>query len=316
MITFSDHFRPQRDIISNLLLIEGEEPKTTYYCQKNIDYPWTKEELEDWYNISFRSFPLFTSEKSDEVIIHNTFLRTYRKYHKMDPLKDTQKELRKEVDGMERAGLLLDLEEFIGERIENIFHDFVQAMLILKNGPVFACIHDDLIIMKNLLVFYKEVRKSENIQLNFFHNISIPKSVADQMTDVLIILLTDRVKMCEPDYNVYGSSVVQLTSQNNFKIEWLASQQEFAELIHELTNKGYMALPAKGYSMQARNLVEIFDFTASQRKPNPNIANNILTLLKPVFDKDQKKDTYSYLKPDYVQKFNNIPGHVPKKTKK
>lgn len=316
MITFSDHFRSQREIISNLLLIEGEEPKTTYYWQKDTDYPWTKEELDEWYNISFRSFPLYTSEKSDEVIIHNTFLRTYRTYHKMDPLKGTQRELRKEVDGMERASLLLDLEEFIGERIENIFHDFAQAIKALKDGPVFACIHDDLIVMKNLLKFYKNVRKSEDIQLNFFHRISIPKGVADQMTDVLIILLTDRIKMHEPDYNSAESSVVQLTSQNNFKIEWLASQQEFAELIHELTNKGYITLPAKGYSMQARNLVEIFDFTASQRKANSNIANNILTLLKPVFDKDQKKDTYSYLKPGYVQKFNNIPAYVAKKTKK
>ena len=168
MITFSDHFSPQREKISDLLLIEGEEPKTTYYCHKDTNYPWTKEELEDWYNISFRSFPLYTSEKSDEVVIPNTFLRTYRKYHKMEPIKDTQQELRKEVDGMDRASLLLDLEEFIGEWTTNIYHDFAQAINALKNGPVFACIHDDLIVMKNLLKFYKEVRKSNEIQLNFF----------------------------------------------------------------------------------------------------------------------------------------------------
>lgn len=63
MITFSDHFKPQREIISNLLLVEGEEPKTTYYAYKDMDYPWTKEELDEWYRISFKSFPLYTSEK-------------------------------------------------------------------------------------------------------------------------------------------------------------------------------------------------------------------------------------------------------------
>jgi hypothetical protein len=316
MITFSDHFYPQREIINNLLLVEGEEPKTTYYYQKETDYPWDKEELEKWHDVSFKSFPLYTSGKSDEVIIKNTFLSTYRKYHKMEPLKYTQKELRKEVDGMERASLLLDLEEFIVEWIDNLFHDFAYAINALKNSPVFACIHDDLIVMKNLLKFYTDVRKSEDVQLIFFHRLTIPKSVADQMTHVLIILLTDRIKMYEPDYNSAEPTTLQPTDKNNFKIEWLASQQEFAELIHELTNKGYIALPAVGYSMQASNLVKMFDFSTSYRKTNPNIANNILTLLKPIHDKDEKKETYGYLKPGYVRKFNKIPHCTSKKRNK
>lgn len=77
--------------------------------------------------------------------IPNSFLRTYRKYHKMEPIKETQKEHRKEVEGMDRASLLLDLEEFIGEWTENIFHDFAEAVNALKNGPVFACVHENLL---------------------------------------------------------------------------------------------------------------------------------------------------------------------------
>ncbi|HVW94382.1 MAG TPA: hypothetical protein VHA56_00270 [Mucilaginibacter sp.] len=312
MITFSDHFRPQQETISHLLLVEGKQPKTTYYCHKQTDYPWDKEELDKWYRVNFKSFPLYTSEQSNEVVIPNTFQRTYRKYHGNEAIKDTQKELRKEVDGMERDGLLLDLEEYIGEWIDNIYHDFAEAINALKAGPVFACIHDDLIVMKNLLKFYQEVRQNEGIQLNFFHNIALPKAVADQMTDVLIILLTDRIGMCEPIYRA-GTTTSQVTSQDRFKIAWLASQQEFVELIHELTNKGYMALPDKGYSLQARKLAEMFDFTASQRKADANIANNLLTLLKPVFDKKLKKYTYSYDKPGYVKRFDRIPVYAPKK---
>jgi hypothetical protein len=316
MITFTDHFEPQRAVIKNLLLTEGEEPKTTYYCHKDIDYPWDKEELDKWYDVSFRSFPLYTSGKSDEVVIPNTFLQTYRKYHKMELLKDTQKERRKEVDGMDRISLLLDLEEFITERIDNTFHDFALAIESLKKGPVFACVHDELIVMKNLLDFYTDVRKSDELQLNFFHNITMPKGVADEMTEVLIIILTDRIKMHEPAYNAGAPSILQASAPNNFKIEWLASQQEFAELVHELTNKGYIALPAVGYSMQASNLVNMFDFSASYRKSNPNIANNIVTALKPIHDKEAKRETYTYLKPGYVQKFNSIPAHKPKTVKK
>ncbi|GAA4100570.1 hypothetical protein [Mucilaginibacter panaciglaebae] len=316
MITSTDHFKPQRDIIADLLLTEGQQPRTTYFCHKNHLYKPTKEELSDWYINNFASFPLYTSEKNDGVAISNSFQRKYRKYHELEELNDTQTEHRKELDGLERDSILLDLGEYIDEWIDNIFLDFAKAITALKNGPVFACINDDLIIMKNLVNFYIDIRKEEDTQLNFFNNVFIPKAVADQMTEILIALLTDRIKMHEPTYYTSKSTPTHLINQSNFKINWLASQQEFAELIHELTDKGYISLPDMSMSMQANNLVKFFDFSASQRKEGSNIANNILTALKPIFDKDDKKETYNYLKSGYVQKFNTIPLYIPKKNKR
>ena len=315
MITFTDHFNPQRETIKNLLLTAGKEPKTTYYCHRHTDYDLTQEELERWYDISFRSFPVYTAEKSAEVAIPNTFLHTYRKYHRSKPFKETLTERRQEVDGIDRAGLLLDLEEFIWERIDNTFHEFAYAIRMLKEGPVFACVHDDLIIMKNLLKFYTDIRVSADIQLVFLHQLTIPKAVADQMTDVLIMLLADRIKMHDPKYDPGEAVAIIPREQNTFKIAWLATQQEFAELIHELTKKGYIDLPDVSYSLQASSLAKMFDFSVSSRKEDPNIANNILTLIKPILDKDENTTKYSYLKPGYKRKFDAITAFLPKKKK-
>jgi hypothetical protein len=315
MITSSSHFKPQRERINNLLLTDGEQPRTTYFFHKGPGYPYTKEELKAWYINNFSTFPLHTSEKVDTFSISNRFQEAYRKYHELDPVKETQTVLRKELEGLDRDSLLLDLEEYVIEWIDNMYLDFGQMMEFTKKDPTFACITDDLIIMKNLLKFYMEVRKTEDIQLYFFDNTFIPKAVADQMTDILIILLTDRILMMEPGFNPSATSSISSAHNSNFKINWLASQQEFGEFIHELTNKRYISFPDTALSMQASYLTRFFDFSTSQRKAGSNIANNILKVLQPVFDHDEKKDTYSYLKPGYTRKFDMIPAYISKKEK-
>lgn len=313
MITSINHFQPQLNCISALLLSENKKPKTTYYSHRHIDYSWPKEELNDWYNANFKSFPLHTSAKSNEVIIHSTFSNAYRKYHGQTAIKDTENNLLNELEGDDRDGLLLSLEEFINEWLLNIFNDFAKAIFRVKNEPVFACVYDDLIVMKNLVNFYSAIRKSDDIQLIFFDNISIPKAVADQMTDVLIILLTDRINISDPYYSIIELSSSQLSDHSPFKIKWLASQQEFADLIHDLTDKGYISLPEIAHTLKARGLTKMFDFSASQRKTDSNITQNILTLIKPVLDKDNKeKTTYTYRRAGYISKFDSIPIHTPK----
>jgi hypothetical protein len=139
------------------------------------------------------------------------------------------------------------------------------------------------------------------------------------MTDMLILLLSDKVELItleptleQPSQNP-GSTLTE-ASNDIFKINWLAPQQEFAELIHQLTEKGYLSLPDMSMASQARHLARMFDFSATQRKQNPDLANNLLAVLKPVQDKNLKTTTYSYLKPTYKMKFDSIP-HRPHKKK-
>lgn len=311
MILSASHFQPQKDAIKDLLLTENEKPRITYFRHKN-DYPFTKEELKEWYARNLAAFPLYTQQQGDGVSITNRFRNYYCKYHDLELIKETQTELRKELDGDERDEILLDIDEYIDEWIHNIYIDFAQAIAMAKREPAFACISDDLTVMKNLLMFYSSIRKDADVQLHFFDHTFIPKKVADQMTDVLIILLTDRIKMIEPGYDTNLDAALAISSDSTYKINWLASQQEFGELIHELTDKGYISFPDTPLTIQATNLTRMFDFSASQRKPGANIANNILKVLQPIFDPGTKKQGYSYLKPNYARKFSSILPYLSK----
>lgn len=323
MTTHTDSFLRHLSHISLLLMSLDEQPTTIYITTRSSDYKMSSKDLNDWYAVNFRALPLYTSDKTDEVTIHSSFLHNYRKYHGNDDFTDTAGERIRELDELERDCVLLDICEYIDEWIRNVFCDFVGIIKDLRQGPVFACIPDDLLVIKNLLKFYRQVRASEDIQLNFFHQVSLPKCVADVMTDMLILLLSDKIEMIslEPsaDHTVIPDPATNSTELSNdtFKINWLAPQQEFAELIHQLTEKGYLSLPDMSMAAQARYLARIFDFSATQRKQQPDVAANLLAVLKPVMDKELKATTYSYLKPTYKTKFGSIPSRgAVKKTAK
>ncbi|SDO36377.1 hypothetical protein SAMN05421820_11421 [Pedobacter steynii] len=321
MITHTDSFQKHLNIISLLLMTVDKQPATTYITSSLSDYKLSKKDLNDWYAENFESLPLYTSDKSDEVTILSSFMHYYRQYHGNEDFIDTLGERIRELEDLERDSILLDIDEYINEWIDNVFYGFARIIKKLRKEPVFACIPNDLLVIKNLLKFYKEVREAEDIQLNFFHHISLPKRVADVMTDMLILLLSDKVELItleptldQPLQNP-GSTLTE-ASNDIFKINWLAPQQEFAELIHQLTEKGYLSLPDMSMASQARHLARIFDFSATQRKQNPDVANNLLAVLKPVQDKNLKTTTYSYLKPTYKMKFDSIPYRPHKKKPK
>lgn len=319
MIIHTDSFQKHLNLISLFLMTVNKQPATTYITSSLSYYKLSKKDLNDWYSENFESLPLYTSDKSDEVTIVSSFTHYHRQYHGNDDFTDTRGERIRELEDLERDSILLDLDEYINEWIDNIFYGFARIIKKLRKEPVFACIPNDLLVIKNLLKFYKEVREAEDIQLKFFHHISLPKRVADIMTDMLILLLSDKVELItleptleQPSQNP-GSTLTE-ASNDIFKINWLAPQQEFAELIHQLTEKGYLSLPDMSMASQARHLARMFDFSATQRKQNPDVANNLLAVLKPVQDKNLKTTTYSYLKPTYKMKFNSIP-HRPHKKK-
>jgi hypothetical protein len=308
MITYTDHFREKLDNISSLLLTEDSKPKTIYVKSGLADQTMSREGLDEWYGKCLKSFPLYTDYISQDVSIHSSFRHYFNQYHKSEDFKEAAcKPCSVVVEDLERDGLLLDLEEYIQEWLQNLFWDFAELMESLKAGPVFACIKDDLIIMKNLLKFYQDIRQSDEQQLVFFHRISIPKPITDLMTDILIELFTDKITMLSPEQlpnQITGRASPEAAT---FKISWLGSQQEFAELVHELTAKGYWNLPDQNHAAQARHLARMFDFSASQKKKNANIAANVLSYLSPILDKKNKETTFSYLKPGYRRQFACIP---------
>lgn len=306
MILYPEHFQEKLDTISNYLLIEGSQPKTIYVKRGTSDDSMSREGLEQWYKACFKSFPLDKTYISEEVSIDSSFRHYFLQYHKNEDFREEPGRGSIVTEGVERDALLISLEEYIREWTDNIVYDFAEIMANVKAGHVFVCIDDDLIILKNLLKFYRDIRQSQEQQLHFFHRISIPKPISDLMTDILIELIADKVGMLSPDILPQETQAI-IQTLPTFKINWLASQQEFAELVHELTNKGYWSLPDGGIASHAQNLSKMFDFSASKRKADSNIAANLLSYLSPIHDKKTKETTYAYIKPGKERRFACIP---------
>lgn len=303
MITSVDAFQNQTSKINSTLF--SDETKVTYISHFPTKNDWAKEELEKWYKSNFQSFPLFTTGKCDEIVIPSTFMDNYGFYHKNNSFGIKQEKGTFLLSGETRDSLLFDLEEFIQLWTQNIYYDFIDSMEDIKKEPAFSGIKDEIIIMKNLIKFYMDIKQSKDLQLVFFHRLSIPKAVADEMTDILIMLLKDKLDMLKVDVAGINFSTI-LVNNDRHKINWLASQKEFAELILELMKKNFISFPDISLPKQAALLASYFDFTTSTRTKNPNIANNILTYLKPSYNPDSKTTNYFYDDPKYKRKFDDI----------
>lgn len=316
MITDISDIKDQIEAISDLLLIWENQPKTIYITSGVSFNDMMENDLKEWYKTNFASLPLYTEYKNDELTIHHAFFQCYHKHHKQEQVPDEQNTERiREITELERDGVLFAVNEYVQERIHNFFYNFAQHIEELKKHPAFACLNEPVLILNNLLNHYVEIRQSENLRLTFFHHLTLPKQIADHITDFLILLLSDRIMMLDPVYAQPHIKTPSVEATVKTKIKWLSKQQEFAELIHTLVAKRYIQLPDISLAAQARFFDEAFDFSTSKRKITANTANNLLTYLKPIQDEVTKQTTYSYLKANYKKQFDGIVDNNPVKNK-
>jgi len=318
MIVSASDFERQTSAIEEI--IWGDYPPRVILRKSNtITSISPKEEYEKNYKNNFVVFPLYTTAKRDDIYIQTSFVEQHRYYHHFvsTPKDDRIKaSIPKYIQDLTEESILDNIHEYINERILNMVFDFREAMTLLKEGHVFACVDDPALILKNLLNYYQQVRVNQDIQISFFFNLLLPKEIADLMLDILIELIMDKLQMMEIDCSVIkGQEIV--FNQPNFKLNWLGSQQDFAELILELKNKNYLSFPeSESIHGISRRFVSLFDFSSSMRKKDSKVEDNICTYLKPVYDKDLKLDQYFFDKKGYKRKFDGIPVNNKLKTVK
>ncbi len=68
MITSISAFQEQTSNINSHLFYETND-KITYIKREKQENNWAKDELLEWYNNHFKSFPLFTIATNDEVVV-------------------------------------------------------------------------------------------------------------------------------------------------------------------------------------------------------------------------------------------------------
>lgn len=305
MIISSLEFYAQNSAIKDILF--GPELTLKNRKLKLQDHVPDCEYLNSWYEENFISFPLRTEETSDFVSINSTFLQNYNVYlhNQMEksPLRSLS-DINEKIEQADDESLRFDIIDFIEERVANLLYCFPTALKRIKKSYIFAGISSETAILRELLAFYKGLRTNENVQLHFFTYLHLPKKISDVMVDVLIYILEDKLRILGED--VLSDKTMPIFV-NGFKLDWLASQQDFVELILALKTKGYLAFSENKPAIAiAKNLSSMFDFSASQRKASSDVAANIHKHLKPTFDRDVKKERYFYQYNNYERKFETI----------
>jgi len=313
MIVSDSEFNRQTSAIGQILL--GDNPPKVFLRKSKTTDVYPEQNYIDNYERNFVAFPIYTEAKRDEIYIHSTFVEQHKYYYYFTgPSRDERIkiEIQNYVSNLDEESVMLDIEEYITERISNMVYDFGKAMTILKQGHVFSLIETPALILQNLLNYYSQVRADDTIQISFFHFLKLPKNIADIMLDILIELIVDKLQMMDIDLPKNKVPSINFPEEP-FKISWLGTQQEFAEMIIEMRNKNYIVFP-EIISTQgiARRLTQVFDFSTSMRKGDSKIENNIYTALKPIYNKDLKIEQYCFDKKNYKRKFNAIVPNTAK----
>ncbi|WP_182923437.1 hypothetical protein [Pedobacter planticolens] len=309
MILTHRQFREQITEISNILLEEGRTNLVLRKHRKDKIIA-DKEYYKNWYDGCFIDFPLHTIARYDEIFTSDSFILNYKMHFFLaQQVRDSKEkdEILNFVEAYDEESARCDLDDFIDERLMNFIHYFKEAISLLKKGSYFSHIKDTNVIIRNLLSYYQQVKLDEGIQISFFPGVKLPFKISSIMLDILIAILTDKLQMLEQEYVVDKPAIVNLVPEE-FKINWLGSQKDFAELLVELETRNFISYPdGESYASKARRLAGIFDFSASQRNSGSNISGNLTTNLKPTYNVDNGRNEYFFEKEKYKRKFDKIP---------
>jgi hypothetical protein len=206
--------------------------------------------------------------------------------------------------GEERIRELIS--SMIHEKIMNLSFEFEKALKWARTSYVFAGITDNVVILRNLLNLYQNVRRQEAFQLAHFSGMNLPKEVSDLMTDIYIIYLTDRLAMMEIKTVKTDQTITPIQEQGT-QLKWHGKQQQLVELYLMLEQKGWVTNNELSKKKVAALLCQLFDISDTKRKEDSNSVESIYQLIKGQTDKDDYyKVKYFFDDPKYSRQFENI----------
>jgi len=314
MIISTRAFTDQIGAIKEILLGENRT-NFVFKKYKREDFVMDKGYYTDWYQRNMIELPLGTIARQDSFFLQDSFVRNYKFYNYYDQQERDEKEKRQildEVAACEELDARFELDEAIDERMNNFMYYFKDAIKLMKKGPYFSHVKDIGLVIKNLLAYYEQVLNDSSVQLSFFSGVKMPFGVATAMLEVLVAVLREKMDILENDFSLKTPNAG--ISPEQFRFEWLGSQQDFAELITELQIKGFMSVPEdESVAGVARRLAGVFDFSASKRKSGSDISANLTTYLKPIYNPDISENEYFFQKAGYQRKFAGLPVSKNKK---
>lgn len=309
MITDTSHFKQQFEKI----FAEVDNDNVEIHPLKSyIIKDFSEKNIKKRYRNIFQVFPyeIETASTTFAISIFSTeILDLY--HHFSDYTREIEPDKIKAITLKRNDFTTVDQNLTLTDYIEEYFHSLVYWYeKVLKNTKkyhFFANIQDEKVILMNLLTRYKSVLADDTKQIYLFFGIGLTKSVSDIVVSMLVEFIEERLKILlvkvELDSFISKSTYI---NNNNKKIEWLGTQQEFCELLIELIEKNWIENIEDGDRKAFINTISSnFEFSASKRNKTSDHTSSLYQIFKGEHNKNQR--FYPFLeKPNYKKKFNSI----------
>lgn len=234
MITSLSYCSAQLEKIDELLLDE-ENVIPLRYNPRKVEFRHTNQIDKNIYNNNFIGFPVDVMASAVEIYIPQDDVINYHKYHAIrNKTSDTM--VMQMIGNTGDPALRELVSSMIREKVMNLSFELKKALKWSRSCYWFVGVNDNVTLLRNVLNLYLTTRQKDDVQIAHLGGIRLPKQIADLITDIFIMYLSDRLAMLELT-DVKSTSVITLAADDSSKLKWLGKQQHLAELYLELERK-------------------------------------------------------------------------------
>jgi hypothetical protein len=304
MIVSKTHFERKGERIKAMIFDEECPLEIILKKPKSTEY-FDKEYYRKIYKQNFINYPVDIIPADDKTYLNTKLVMNFYRYYEIDSPVADDKRIIENAQNCDESSVIWDIDEIIDEKIHCMFYDFDKSLEAAKQSSWCLGITDHVLIIKNLLNHYINIKNNPEVMLSFFYGLSLKKEISNLLLDIYIEFLSDKLAMFTID-QIGMPSQVEIVSSKETKIKWKGKQAEIVELFVELQRKNWIeSLDETGLAQSARIIFKIFDLSDTKRKKDSDIVQNINQLLKGEYN-EKKERVYVFEKKGAIRKFKTI----------
>ena len=304
MIISKDYFERKSEKIKTMIFDEESPLEIILTKPRSTEY-FDKTYYKEVYTQNFINYPVDVIPADTKTYLSTKLVISFNRYYQIDSPVADDKQIVQNAQNCDESSVIWDIDEIIDEKLHCMFCDFDKSLDAAKQSIWCLGITDHVLIIKNLLNHYINIRNNPKVMLSFFYGLTLKKEISDLLLDIYIEFLSDKLTMFTID-QVGTSSKVEPVNGKDSKIKWKGKQADIVELFVELQRKNWIQpLDETGLAQSARIICKIFDLSDSKRKKDSDIVQNINQLLKGEYN-EKKERVYAFEKKDNVRNFETI----------
>jgi len=309
MILHTSHFTKRVDEINQLL---WREEQKIISLGKMTFRKFRKEEVLDFYNSTFKNFPLDIENSSNEIGVSIFATELFELHFELIEMNRTIS-VNKERELLERRKTFNPdensetIEDFISTFFHCLVYNYDEFIENTMKQHYFVGINDEVKILLSILKRYKSVLKDKTKQIDLFWSIRLNKQISDLILEMLIEFIEHRLNLLTiSTENINLGNELNYVENTIYSIDWNGSQQELCELILELEKKKWIAEIKNGDRRKfADSITKVFNLTNTKKNKKSNPNNSFYQLLKGELENNER--IYPFMeKENYKKNFNGI----------